>query len=345
MAGKARPGRTVRARLRLQPPDTTPDHLEACAVAPVKREGICATIPEPLRPFPARGPAPYRQVPGRQRRTFRLTDQLSSRPPRKANDVRPWDTEERFPSLWPALLCLGATRVEFISETVLDAAGQWWIYPLLLVLFFVDGFAMVVPSETLIVALTAFSRQSGEPNLWILGVTALLGAIAGDNMAYTLGRRIGPERWGWMRKPKVQKVFGWARSELEKRGAVMIFTGRYIPWGRVAVNYVAGTTAFPRRRFFSLDAIAGMTWVAYSIGIGLLASSLPWLQRNPLLSAGIAVVFAILLGILIDHLLRWWHKRLGRLDAKADAERAPSTDSAAAPSSSPDTTPVESVRG
>ena len=39
-----------------------------------------------------------------------------------------------------------------------------------------------------------------------------------------------------MRKPKVQKVFGWARYELEKRGAVLIFTARYIPWGRVAVN-------------------------------------------------------------------------------------------------------------
>ena len=85
--------------------------------------------------------------------------------------------------------------MEFINEAVLHAAGQWWIYPVLLVFFFVDGFAMVVPSETLIVALAAFSRQSGEPNLWILGATALVGAIAGDNMAYMLGRKIGLERW------------------------------------------------------------------------------------------------------------------------------------------------------
>ena len=209
--------------------------------------------------------------------------------------------------------------MEFINEAVLHAAGQWWIYPILLVFFFVDGFAMVVPSETLIVALAAFSRQSGEPNLWILGATALVGAIAGDNMAYLLGRKIGLERWRWMRKPKVQRVFAWAHYELEKRGAVLIFTARYIPWGRVAVNYVAGTTAFPHRRFFVLDAFACVTWVGYSIGIGLLASSFPLLHHNPLLGAGIAVVFAIILGIIIlgiiiDHLLRWWHKRLGRHD-------------------------------
>lgn len=231
--------------------------------------------------------------------------------------------------------------MDFIGEAVLQAAGLWWIYPLLLVFFFIDGFAMVVPSETLIVALAAFSRQSGQPNLWILGVTSLLGAMAGDNMAYLLGRKIGLERWGWMRRPKVRKVFGWAWYELGKRGAVLIFTARYIPWGRVAVNYVVGSTAFPRRRFFVLDALACLTWVLYSLGIGVLASTFTWLHRNPLLSAGIAVVFAIVMGILIDHLLRWWHRRLGRRDATG----APHTDGAAAETAPPTSGPAsESVR-
>lgn len=219
--------------------------------------------------------------------------------------------------------------MEFIDQAVLHAAGQWWIYPLLLVFFFVDGFAMVVPSETLIVALAAYSRNSGQPNLWILALTALIGAIAGDNMAFMLGRRIGLERFGWMRRPKVRKAFGWARYELEKRGAVLIFTARYIPWGRVAVNYVAGTTGFPHRRFFFLDAFACLTWVGYSIGIGVLAASFPWLRQNPLLSAGIAVVFAIVLGVAIDHALRRWHKHLSRHDGPDAPDPAVSAAAAA----------------
>ena len=64
---------------------------------------------------------------------------------------------------------------------------------------------MVVPSETLIVALAAFSRHSGEPNLWILGLTALVGAIAGDNMAYMLGRKIGLERWTGCAGPRSRR--------------------------------------------------------------------------------------------------------------------------------------------
>jgi membrane protein DedA with SNARE-associated domain len=144
--------------------------------------------------------------------------------------------------------------------------------------------------------------------------------MAGDNMAFMLGRRIGLDRWKWMRRPKVHKAFSWARYELEKRGAVLIFTARYIPWGRVAVNYVAGSTGFAHRRFFVLDAFACFTWVGYSIGIGALASSFPWLHHNPLLSAGIAVVFAVVLGVLLDHLLRLWHKHLARKDAQQRAD-------------------------
>jgi membrane protein DedA with SNARE-associated domain len=199
------------------------------------------------------------------------------------------------------------------------AAGQPWIYPVLLVFFFIDGFATNLPSETAIVGLSALSLHNGQPNLWILGGTALVGAMAGDNMAYMLGRKIGLNRWKWMRRPKVRKMFAWAQYELEKRGAVLIFTARYIPWGRVAVNYVAGQTGFRHRTFFLLDAFACVTWVCYSIGIGLLAGQ--WVHNNPLLGVGIAVAFAVILGIVVDHVLRWWHKYLEKKDLEKDTAK------------------------
>jgi hypothetical protein len=34
------------------------------------------------------------------------------------------------------------------------------------------------------------------------------------------------------------------------------------------------------------------------------------------------VVFAIILGVIIDHLLRWWHKRLGRHDHVESGQEA-----------------------
>lgn len=200
-------------------------------------------------------------------------------------------------------------RMDLLNTWLLHAAGQLWLFPVLLVFFFVDGFATILPSETALVALAALSLHSGQPNLVVLGLIALVGAVAGDNMAYLLGRTIGTERWAWMRRPRVHKMFEWARYELDKRGAALIFTARYIPWGRVAVNYVAGQTGYPHRRFFLFDLFACVTWVGYALAIGLVAGH--WVHENPLLGVGIAVVFAVILGFGIDHVLRWWHGRHG----------------------------------
>ena len=113
-----------------------------------------------------------------------------------------------------------------------------------------------------------------------------------------------------MRRPKVQKMFAWAQYELDKRGAVLIFTARYIPWGRVAVNYVAGQTGSATAPSSgSTPSPASPGW-RYSIGIGLLAGQ--WVHHNPLLGVGIAVVFAVVLGVVVDHVLRWWHKHLAK---------------------------------
>ena len=210
--------------------------------------------------------------------------------------------------------------MEFINEAILHAAGQWWIYPILTIFCFIDGFVPILPSETLIVALGALSVTSGQPNMWFVMAAAAVGAIAGDNMAYLLGRHVGVERFRWMRKPKVHRALDWARYELDKRGAMLIFTARYIPVGRVAVNWIAGTTAYPRRRFVILDIFASVTWVAYSAGVGIIAGN--WVHEHPLLGVGIAIAFAIVLGIVIDHLLTWLHRWRDTRGAAAAASRA-----------------------
>jgi membrane-associated protein len=210
--------------------------------------------------------------------------------------------------------------VEIINEAILHAAEQWWIYPILLTFCFIDGFAPILPSETLIVALGALSVASGEPNMWLVMLAGALGAIAGDNLAYLLGRKVGVDRFKWMRRPKVQKALHWARYELDKRGAMLIFTARYIPVGRVAVNWIAGTTGYPQRRFMVLDFFAAVTWAGYSAGIGIMAGA--WVHDHPLLGVAIAVGFAVALGFVIDHALTWLHRWRDTRAATAAAKRA-----------------------
>ncbi len=192
-----------------------------------------------------------------------------------------------------------------LNVLIEHSAGQWWVIPLVSLFCLIDGFFLFLPSETAIVALASIAARSGEPNIWLLILGASIGAIVGDNIAYLMGRKLGTTRFAWMRRPRGAKAFAWAGKELEKRGAMLIFTARYIPVGRIAVNFTAGATYFPWRRFVLLDGIAVVTWAGYSVAVGTFAGR--WVHDNPLLGVGIAITFAIVIGFIVDHAMKYLH--------------------------------------
>ena len=131
-----------------------------------------------------------------------------------------------------------------------------------------------------------------------LGLVAAVGATIGDNIAFALGRRLGTTRWGWMRRPRVAAAFATAEQALTQRSAALILGARYIPVGRVAVNMTAGAVGLPWRRFLPLSILAGISWSALSLIIGLAAGS--WIKDQPLVSAAIGIAVALVIGLIID---------------------------------------------
>lgn len=213
-----------------------------------------------------------------------------------------------------------------INVLIEHSAAQWWIIPLVSLFCLIDGFFLFLPSETAIVALASISAKTGDPNIWFLILGSSAGAIIGDNIAYFLGRKLGTTRFNWMRRPRGAKAFAWAGKELEKRGAILIFTARYIPVGRVAVNFTAGATYFPWRRFALLDGVAVLTWASYSVAVGTFAGR--WVHDNPLLGVGIAVAFAIVIGFVVDHAMKYVHhvlERRGKLAPRPEPGLAAAT--------------------
>ncbi|HRA26257.1 VTT domain-containing protein, partial [Ornithinibacter sp.] len=128
------------------------------------------------------------------------------------------------------------------------------------------------------------------------------GAFLGDSLTYVVGRRFGPQRLHRITRPSAQRALSRASDTLDRRGAVVILSARYVPLGRVAVNLTAGATGFPPRRFVGLAAVAATTWAAWSVGVGALAGH--WLEGNPLLGSVLGVVAALLLGLGIDRVAR-----------------------------------------
>jgi membrane protein DedA with SNARE-associated domain len=202
-----------------------------------------------------------------------------------------------------------------VNDFITGLAGQPWVYFAVFALCALDAFFPPLPSESVVVSLAVLSL-SGAPNVWWLGVLAASGAFVGDNIAYQIGNSVGVDRFGWQRTARVQKMVGWARRQLEARGGLLIIAGRYVPIGRIAINMTAGATHYPRRKFMAFDVVAGMSWAAWSIVVGRLAGH--WVEDNPVLGAAIAIVIAVLIGTLIDHLIRRFTSRRSQSDPEPD---------------------------
>ncbi|MBD8043170.1 VTT domain-containing protein [Arthrobacter sp. Sa2BUA2] len=188
-----------------------------------------------------------------------------------------------------------------INSFVLTYSGAPWVYLVLFACCLLDGFFPPIPSESLVVGLSALIFTASGPNVWLILLAAAAGAFIGDNIAYALGRTLRTDRFRWMRGARMQRGFVWARKELDKRAVSLILIARFIPVGRVVVNLTAGATRYPRRMFVALTGLSAVLWAAYSVAIGALAGA--WFQEHHLLAVVVAVAVALVLGLIIDRII------------------------------------------
>ena len=198
--------------------------------------------------------------------------------------------------------------LDTINAALIAAAEAWWLMPATLLMIVIDGLLPLIPSEALVMGLTALSPAEGRPHLLTLGIVAALGAILGDNLAFFVGRTIGLSRW---RRPRMTAALDGARRAFDARPATVILTGRFVPVGRVAVYLTAGASGFPHRRFLPISILGGSVWAAYILGLGLLAGV--WVEGNPLLGAAVGLGLSLILGAAADLTIRRQRARRGRV--------------------------------
>lgn len=176
----------------------------------------------------------------------------------------------------------------------------------------------LIPSETIVITASVLAAQ-GE--LLIVGIVPLvaLGAFLGDNISYWLGRKIGdPIAKRLFKGRKGQARLRWAEQALRRRGIVLIGIGRFIPGGRTATTFAAGTLEMPYRNFLFADAIAACIWAVYISMLGFLGGET---FKNSLwlpLAASLACAMAVALSF---EGWRRWQRRRGK-DILGDELRA-----------------------
>jgi len=177
-----------------------------------------------------------------------------------------------------------------------------WLLPALFLLVVGDAFVVVLPSETAVVALGTLVAATGSPSVAAVIGVAALGAVIGDSLCFLLGRLVGFDRWAWQRRGRVARQLERVRGTVLARPAVLIFTARYIPFARIAVNLTAGSAGLPYRRFLPLSAAAGLGWALYNTAVGAFFGTV--LGEQPILAVVVSVAVAMGVGVLVDLVLR-----------------------------------------
>ena len=187
------------------------------------------------------------------------------------------------------------------SDTVLEMLTGPWGLAAMAALVLGDAFLVVVPGEVAVTAMGAAAVAQGVPSLGAVIAVASLAAWCGDACCFLLGRVVGTERWAWMRAPRVQTAFTWARRRLRAGTATVLFTARFVPFARLAVNVVAGASGIAPGRYLCLAAVAATGWAAYQAVVGAIVASI--VPGAPVLAVVISVAVAIGLGMLVDTLI------------------------------------------
>ncbi|WP_172651958.1 DedA family protein [Rhodococcus opacus] len=212
--------------------------------------------------------------------------------------------------------------MDAVQEFVTVAVTSPWMWLVLLLVCALDALFPPLPSDEVVVGVAAVAASTGAPTLWSVVLVATVGAVIGDNLVYGVGRWVGIDRFAWMRRPRAVAAFTRARGILDRRGAVVILTARFVPIGRVAVNLCAGATKFPRTRFVPLTVAAALGWAVFTVTIGALAGT--QFAGQPLLATGIGICCALGLGLVADRLItrRLSGDRGGRRDGDGHDDAA-----------------------
>ncbi|MGW7681586.1 DedA family protein [Kribbella sp. NPDC054772] len=164
---------------------------------------------------------------------------------------------------------------------------------------------LVVPGETAVIVGGVVAHAGGLP-LWAVMVAAAVGAIAGDQVGFLVGRRYGsgvlerlPRRF--RRPEQIERTL----ALIGRRGAVAVVLGRWTAAFRALVPGIAGMSRMQRSHFTVANVVGGTIWAVLVAGGGYLAgASYRALEQRLGVVSGVLlglVVIAIVVALVVHH--------------------------------------------
>ena len=179
-------------------------------------------------------------------------------------------------------------------ESLLKSFGALGLF---LIIFAESGlfFGFFLPGDSLLFTAGLLSSQDKMPALPILLVGCFIAAVAGDQVGYVFGRKVGPALFSRpdsrvFKQEYVEKAQGF----FDRHGSKTIVMARFVPVVRTFAPMVAGIAGMNYRRFVMFNIVGGILWIVSMTLVGYFFGQIPFVQKH---------LEKIILGALLAHVL------------------------------------------
>jgi membrane-associated protein len=173
-------------------------------------------------------------------------------------------------------------HVDVHLRNFVEAYGPW-VYALLFAIVFVETGLVVMPflpGDSLLFVVGALCG-AGLLDLPLAITVLLVAAILGDQVNYSIGRRVGPKVFGWEQSRFFnRRAFDQAHAFYERYGGITIVIARFMPFIRTFAPFVAGVAEMTRSRFTAYNVGGAVLWVVGIVLAGVAFGNIPWVQEH-----------------------------------------------------------------
>ncbi|MGH7265141.1 MAG: DedA family protein, partial [Candidatus Rokuibacteriota bacterium] len=158
------------------------------------------------------------------------------------------------------------------------------------------------PGDSLLFTAGLLAAQ-GHLSLPVLLIGCFLAAVAGDQVGYVFGRRVGPALFNREDSRLFHRQHAErARDFFAQYGAKTIVLARFVPVVRTFAPIVAGVGRMPYRTFVTFNLVGGLVWACGILVLGyLLGRTVPGIDRY-LLPIVALIVAASLAPVAVERL-------------------------------------------
>ena len=182
------------------------------------------------------------------------------------------------------------------ADNLIASFGTAALIGIVAVVFIETGLLFpFLPGDSLLFTAGALVAQDDlQLNIWVLCLMLFVAAFAGDQVAYAIGRTLGPKVFS---RPDSrffkQKYIDQTYAYFDRYGGRTIIVARFVPFVRTYAPVAAGVGRMSYRHFVSYNVIGALLW---GVGVTLLGY---WLGNFSFIKENIEALLVLIVGVSV----------------------------------------------